>query len=142
MAQSKYLTLLSLSLATLTLSGCSTFGLFNTPEKEVVVQTEYVEKKIPLQAKPKPMTLNDVSWYVVTEENFDEFLEKYKKEHGDAWVFYAISVRGYESMALNLAEIQRYIQSQNAIVVYYENAINPQIEKGDGSDNEDPSPSN
>jgi hypothetical protein len=115
-----------------TLSGCSTFGLFSSePEKEVVVQTEYVEKKIPLQAKPKPMTLNDVTWYVVTEENFDEFLEKYKKENGDAWVFYAISVRSYEAMAINMAEIQRYLQSQNAIIVYYENAINPPKENGD-----------
>jgi hypothetical protein len=142
MAQRKYLTLLSLSLAALTLSGCSSLGFFNAPEKEVVVQTEYVEKKIPLQAKPKPMTLNDVNWYVVTEENFDEFLEKYKKENGNEWVFYAISVRSYESMALNMAEIQRYLESQNAIIVYYENAINPPIEKGDGSDNQDPSPSN
>ena len=130
----KSLTILSACLAIATLSGCSTFF---KPEKEIVVQTELVERQIPLQAKPKPMTLNDVSWYVVTEENFDEFLEKYKKEHGDAWVFYAISVRGYESFAINIAEIQRYLKSQNAIIVYYEDSISG---NKNGDESEDPSP--
>ena len=137
----KSLTLLSLCLVVLTTSGCS--SLWNKPEKEIVIQTELIERNIPLQRAPKPMTLNDVKWYVVTEENFDEFLETYKKENGDAWVFYAMSVRGYESMALNMAEIRRYLESQNAIILYYEEAIkpkDPQDENGDGS--EDPSPSN
>lgn len=104
---------------TVVISGCSTFW-GSTPEPKVVVQTQYVEKNIPIMAAPKPMTLNDVTWYVVTEENFEQFLEKYKKEHGDAWVFYGISVRSYESMALNMAEIKRYIEQQKAIIVYYE----------------------
>jgi len=102
-----------------------------------------VERNIPLQRAPKPMTLNDVKWYVVTEENFDEFLETYKKENGDAWVFYAMSVRGYEAMALNMAESRRYLESQNAIILYYEDAIkprDPQQENGDSA--ETPSPSN
>src|SRR6056300_1395604 len=130
----KSLTLLSLCLVVLTTSGCSSLGFFNKPEKEIVVQTKLVERNIPLQRAPKPMTLNDVKWYVVTEENFDEFLETYKKENGDAWVFYAMSVRGYESMALNMAEIRRYLESQNAIILYYEEAIKPQEENGDSAE--------
>ena len=44
------------------------------PEPEVVVQTEYVQRTIPLQARPKPVLLSDVQWYVVTEDNLDQFL--------------------------------------------------------------------
>jgi len=119
----KSLTLLSLS--ALVLSGCSLFPA--TPEPKVVVETQYVEKTIPLQAAPKPMTLNDVTWYVVTEENFQEFIDTYKKENGDPWVFYAVSVRSYESMSINMAEIQRYLQEQKALIVYYEQAIKPKV---------------
>lgn len=138
----KSLTLLSLFLVVLTTSGCSSLW-FNKPEKEIVVQTKMVERNIPLQRAPKPMTLNDVRWYVVTEENFDEFLETYKKENGDAWVFYAMSVRGYEAMALNMAEIRRYLESQNAIILYYEEAIKPTVPQEENGDNaETPSPSN
>lgn len=111
---------LAVSLATL-ISGCSLFP--REPEKEIVIQTEYIEKTVPLQGAPKPMTLNDVRWYVVTEENFQEFIETYEKENGEPYVFYALSVRSYESMALNMAELKRYIQQQQAIIIYYENAL-------------------
>lgn len=74
------------------------------------------------------MTLGGVDWYVVTEENFDEFLEKYIEEHGEPWVFYGTSVRSYESMALNLAELKRYIQQQQAIILYYETQVQKELE--------------
>jgi hypothetical protein len=96
-------------------------------EKEIIVQTVEVEKQIPLQLQPKPLQFNSVYWHVVTEENFDGFMEKFKKENGEAWVFYAISVRSYESMAFNMAELKRYIEQQKQVIVYYEEAVKPQI---------------
>ena len=117
----KYLILWSLSLLLLLSSGCSLLPR----EKEIIVQTVEVEKQIPLQLQPKPLQFNDSYWHVVTEANFDEFIEKFKKEHGEAWVFYALSVRSYESMALNLAELKRYIEQQKQIIIYYEEAIKP-----------------
>ena len=121
MEHKKYLILWSLSLLLLLSSGCSLLPR----EKEIIVQTVEVEKQIPLQLQPKPLQFNDSYWHVVTEANFDEFIEKFKKENGNAWVFYAISVRSYESMALNLAELKRYIEQQKQIIVYYEEAIKP-----------------
>ncbi len=121
MEHKKYLILWSLLPLLLLSSGCSLVPR----EKEVIVQTVEVEKRIPLQTNPKQLQFNDVYWHVVTEANFDEFIEKFKKENGDAWVFYAISVRSYESMALNMAELKRYIEQQKQIIVYYEEAVKP-----------------
>jgi len=73
--------------------------------------------------------MQNVEWYVVTEANFEEFITKYKKEHGEEWVFYAISVRGYEAMALNMADIQRYLEQNQKLVLYYEKAVSPNGEK-------------
>ena len=120
MEHKKYLILLSL-LPLFLLSSCSLLP----KEKEIIVQTVEVEKRIPLQVQPKPLQFNDTYWHVVTEENFDDFMEKFKKENGEAWVFYAISVRSYESMALNMAELKRYIEQQKQIIVYYEEAVKP-----------------
>lgn len=121
MLQLKYLTKLSLLLSSaLLISGCS---LLQTPEKEIVIQNQIVDKKIPLQTAPKPVTLGQTKFYVVTTDNFDEFIETFKKENGDPWVFYAMSVRSYETMSVNVAEIRRYLEQQKAIIVYYENAI-------------------
>ena len=121
MEHKKYLILWSLLPLLLLSSGCSIVPR----EKEVIVQTVEVEKRIPLQTNPKQLQFNDVYWHVVTEANFDEFIEKFKKENGNAWVFYAISVRSYESMALNLAELKRYIEQQKQIIIYYEEAVKP-----------------
>ena len=126
-----YLTISSLLLLTLLLSSC---GYLRKPEKEIVVQTVEVQKVVPVQPRPKPVDMTDVKFYVVTEENYEEFKEKFMKTNND-FVFYVVSVHDYENLALNMSELFRYIKQQKEIVVYYEEAvkIKPQ-EKKDGKE--------
>jgi len=119
MVQRNYLTISSLLLLTLLLSSC---GYLRKPEKEIVVQTVEVQKVIPIQPQPKPIDMTDVKFYVVTEENYDEFKEKFMKRNND-FVFYVVSVHDYENLALNMSELYRYIKQQKEIVVYYEKAV-------------------
>ena len=119
MVQRNYLTISSLLLLTLLLSSC---GYLRKPEKEIVVQTVEVQKVIPVQPQPKPIDMTDVKFYVVTEENYDEFKEKFMKTNND-FVFYVVSVHDYENLALNMSELYRYIKQQKEIVVYYEKAV-------------------
>ena len=119
MVHKNYLTILSLLLLCPLLSNCA---LWRKPEKEIIVQTVEVEKKIPIQSRPKPIDMNGVKFYVVTEENFEQFKEEFTKANSD-YVFYAVSVHDYENLALNMAEIFRYIKQQKEIVIYYEKAV-------------------
>ena len=105
-------------------TGCSSFQKVLPLE----VKTIEVERKIPTQTRPKSISLNDIYFYVVTDRNFEEFKQKFEKENGDL-VFYAVSVRDYETLALNMAEIKRYIQQQQELIVYYEKAIKPKEKK-------------
>ena len=114
-----YLTISSLLLLTLLLSSC---GYLRKPEKEIVVQTVEVQKVVPIQPRPKPVDMTDVKFYVVTEENYEEFKEKFMKTNND-FVFYVVSVHDYENLALNMSELFRYIKQQKEIVVYYEEAV-------------------
>ena len=114
-----YLTVSSLLLLTLLLSSC---GFIRKPEKEIVVKTIEVQKIIQVQPQPKPVDMIDVKFYVVTEENFAEFKEKFMKTNND-YVFYAISVHDYENLAFNMAELYRYIRQQKEIIIYYEKAV-------------------
>ena len=109
----------SLLLLTLLLSSC---GYLRKPEKEIVVQTVEVQKVIPVQPQPKPIDMTDVKFYVVTEDNYDEFKEKFMKRNND-FVFYVVSVHDYENLALNMSELYRYIKQQKEIVIYYEKAV-------------------
>ena len=119
MGQRNYLTISSLLLLTLLLSSC---GFIRKPEKEIVVQTVEVQKVIPVQPRPKPVDMTDVKFYVVTEENYEEFKEKFMKTNND-FVFYVVSVHDYENLALNMSELFRYIKQQKEIVIYYEEAV-------------------
>ena len=114
-----YLTISSLLLLTLLLSSC---GYLRKPEKEIVVQTVEVQKVVPVQPRPKPVDMTDVKFYVVTEENYEEFKEKFMKTNND-FVFYVVSVHDYENLALNMSELFRYIKQQKEIVIYYEEAV-------------------
>ena len=114
-----YLTVSSLLLITLLLSSC---GYIRKPEKEIVVKTIEVQKVIPIQPQPKPIDMIDVKFYVVTEENYAEFKEKFMKTNND-YVFYAVSVHDYENLAFNMAELYRYIRQQKEIIIYYEKAV-------------------
>ena len=119
MVLKNYLTISSLLLLTLLLSSC---GYLRKPEKEIVVQTVEVQKVIPVQPQPKPVDMIDVKFYVVTEENYEEFKEKFMKTNND-FVFYVVSVHDYENLALNMSELFRYIKQQKEIVIYYEEAV-------------------
>lgn len=101
------------------------------PEEVVVTQVEYVDRVIPVQPRPKPVSLYDIEFYAVTDENLEEFLERFEKENGDV-VFFAISVPDYENIALNMGELRRFIQSQSAVILYYEENANPnEVEETD-----------
>ena len=114
-----YLTVSSLLLLTLLLSSC---GYLRKPEKEIVIKTLEVQKIVPIQPQPKPVDMIDVKFYVVTEENYEEFKEKFMKTNND-YVFYAVSVHDYENLAFNMAELYRYIRQQKEIIIYYEKAV-------------------
>jgi len=116
-----YWTISSLLLLSLVLSSCSTWN----PLKFVEVKNVQVERQIPIQNRPPQLELGDVRWWVVTEQNFKEFKKKFQKENGDPLVAYVISVKDYEILALDFAEIKRYIEQQKSIIVYYEKAIKP-----------------
>ena len=106
-------------LTSLTLMGCSLM-----PEPKVVTVTKTVRTQVPIVARPKQVQLNDVKIYVVSKKNYKDFVKAYEKKNGaDSYI--ALSVKDYENLALNFAELRRYIEQQKQIIVYYENAVAP-----------------
>ena len=94
----------------------------------VEIKTVEVERKIPTQNRPRPVALNDIHFYVVTEDTFPAFKKRFEKENGDL-LFYAISVRDYETLALNMAELKRFLEQQKQLIIYYEKAVKPKEKK-------------
>jgi hypothetical protein len=122
--RSGYLRVSSLILLCLLLGSCSSWPKL----RQIEVKTIEVDRVIPTQTRPQPINLHDITWFVVTEQNFKDFKARYTKQNG-TFLFYAISVRDYETLALNMAEIKRYVDQQRQIIVYYEKAVAPKPKK-------------
>lgn len=73
-------------------------------------------------SRPKPLQLIDTRVRVVTKENLDEFLIEFEEQYGDI-AFTVLSMKDYENLALNIAELKRFIGQQDEIIVYYEEAL-------------------
>ena len=102
----------------LILTGCS--GLRQPTEIKTVTKIEKIT--IPVVPKPKPVQLNDVRVYVVNADIYEEFVKEFTEEYGEL-AFVALSMKDYENLALNIAELRRYINQQKQIIVYYEEAV-------------------
>ena len=120
MALKNYLKVLSLLLLCLLISSCSSWPKL----KQIEIKTVQVERVIPTQNRPRPLNMNNIKFYVVTSDTFEDFKKRYEKDNG-TFLFYALSVRDYETLAINMAEIKRYIEQQKQIIIYYEKAVEP-----------------
>jgi len=109
--------LIPILLISLFLFGCGT-------SREIFdVETSIGERPTVAKAdRPRKLNLNKIHWYVVTNENLETFLEEMKNVQGEV-VFYAITPKSYENMSINMSDILRYLKSQKAIIVYYEDFL-------------------
>ena len=79
---------------------------------------------MPVVSRPKPTQLNDVRVHVVNQSELEDFVSEFKEQYGEL-AFVALSMKDYENLALNIAELRRYINQQTEIIVYYEDAVGP-----------------
>ena len=56
-------------------------------------------------------------------------MEEFTAEHGEL-AYVVLSMKDYENLAINIADLRRYLEQQTEIIVYYENAV-----KADNPDN-------
>jgi hypothetical protein len=70
--------------------------------------------------QPQPVRMLPVNWQVVTAQNLDAFVRQLQQsQNNQNQVFVAIQMSDYENLALNLADLRRYIEQQQAVIVYY-----------------------
>jgi len=82
-----------------------------------------VEKvQIPVVAQPKPLQLNDTRVFVVNKDNYEEFVKEFTETYGEL-AFVALSMKDYQNLALNIADIKRYLEQQKEIIIYYVKAV-------------------
>ena len=73
---------------------------------------------------PREINLGVPQWIVVTPDNWEDQLERIKKQEGEV-LFLAMTVPDYEVMSVNMKELKRYITELKDVVVYYKEITSP-----------------
>lgn len=67
---------------------------------------------------PPPVKLEKVEWFVITEENYKQVFDELKKQGKDV-VLFGLTDDGYETLAINFAQVRKYIILNKNIVKKY-----------------------
>jgi len=115
----------------LLLTGCTSFGigsLFQDDElpPPVIPEVKIIKEEIPLRIYQPPLPpeikLESVKFSVVNKDNLEEKILEIEKMLDGDFVAFMLTPIGYEKMAYNLQEVQRYILQQKEIILYYRKA--------------------
>lgn len=72
---------------------------------------------------PTPANQAPVNWIVITKDNAAEKIAELERTQGVVALF-ALTPQGYQNISMNVSELRRYIQQQNATIAaikeYYE----------------------
>jgi hypothetical protein len=98
------------------------------PEPVIKTVTEYKSLEIYQPPLPKEISLQDVEFFVVTEKNFEEQVQKLQKLQDGTYVLFGLTPQAYENMAYNLQEIRRYVRQQKEIILYYRKATQEDVD--------------
>ena len=132
-------TILIGTLALFGLSGCASF----MPEV-TKYSTEPVERPLLVLPESEIVNMKDVDYIVVTRENVEEVWAELEAS-GKSIVLFALTHEGYENLALNNADIIRYLSEQKAVIIaykeYYEKADKAIGDANDKNSKEDAEPS-
>lgn len=103
---------LGCGLVLLLLVGCS-----NT--KTLEIQAKPIEKPSLVLPKADQVDMRNVTWVLITRENYEEMFALLEKDTDDV-VFFGLSDEGYERLSLNLSDVRAFIQQQQSIIAAYE----------------------
>jgi len=105
-----------LTIIAITLSACG------SSVQQLSVSAKPIEIDISKTADPAAVKLYPIQFKVVNKSNLDAFIANISKAQGTSNpVFIAITTKDYENLSLSLADLHRYIEQQQAVIVYYRN---------------------
>jgi len=101
----------------LILSACSSIP------PSITVSTKPIAKPTLIVPPVDTLTMKEVKWIIVTEENLEEVIADLKTS-GQPLAIFGLSGQGYENLSTNFSAIRALVQQQQSIIAAYENYYN------------------
>jgi hypothetical protein len=120
----RLLQILSISLLSISLSGCASLNLFGPREKPITVSTVPLEKTPLALPDPPPLRTKPIEWVIITPDNADAVWQRIAENDDDVVVF-ALTADGYQQLAVTIAELRNLIATQRVIIQKYREYYEP-----------------
>lgn len=114
---------LGYGLVLISLNGCAYFDFFGKkeePVKPIQVTTKPIEKPKLNLPKVDKITMKEVEWIIITEDNYQQVFDELKKT-GRPLAVFGLTDQGYKNLGLNLSYIRALLQQHKVIIAAYEN---------------------
>jgi hypothetical protein len=115
--------LLTTVAATLALSGCAGFS-FGSSVKPIEIMSKPIERTPLALPQPSPLRLNKIEWIVVTPQNADAVFARLEANRQTP-VLFAVTDQGYMDLAITMAELRNFINTQRQIIIQYKSYYEP-----------------
>ena len=103
---------ITVSCASLLLAGCA------GKQPKIIDKPVLYDRPELVLPKVQPVTQTKVEWVVITAANAEEKLNYLKTKQNVT--YFALTAQGYQNLSMNVAELRRYIEQQNAVVAAYQ----------------------
>ena len=84
----------------------------------ITVSSKPIEKPTLIVPPVDTLTMKEVKWIIVTEENVEEVLKELKTS-GQPLAIFGLSGQGYENLSTNFSAIRALVQQQQTIIAAY-----------------------
>lgn len=98
--------------------------MFGTKTKPIEVVAKPVDKTRLDLADPEPIKAKPIQWVIVTPDNAEEIF-KQMEARGQNLVLFAITDDGYQQLALTIADLRNFINTQRTIIIKYKEYYEP-----------------
>lgn len=93
-------------------------------------QQVFVTFEAPSVPDAQPMTMYDYQWRIYTIDDLRKLVADLEKRPDRNFALYALTPKGYQALAHNMVEVERYIDEQRQIIVYLKQTNERRAEYG------------
>ena len=108
-------------------SGCSVLG-WRSDVQPIEIQKRAIERTPLRLPDASPLKSRELEWIVVTPDNAETVWQRLRDANTDL-VLFALTDDGYETLALNMAELRNFIAQQRGIILKYRDYYEPNANK-------------
>jgi hypothetical protein len=101
------------------IAGLLAIGLVGCTSTNTQPAYQYVPRPIPTEPQTQPVRMQSFQWKVLTKVELEQTLAELNRNPDPNFVLFALTADGFQALNMNLVEINRFMQEQQQVVLYY-----------------------